>query len=1395
MPVEHINCRQLYHETKMAQSLIPPPSKMEVKGDIVSNWSFFKDSWHNYVIATELNEKDKKIQVATLLSVMGKECIQIYKNLPLTDAQRKDPETIIKALGDHFEPQRNTIYERYLFNLTQQEPNETFDQFISRLRQLVATCEYGVLSDEMVRDRIVIGIRDNNARERLLRDIKLTLAKAIEACRTSERAAKQRLTMENSESVHYHRGKGPRHKHQKDQMSPRKCKYCGDVHMPGNCKAYGQICSRCNKRNHFAKVCKSKQNPATSQKQKEKSSRPKGKSQHVRLVEEDISDEQSSDESIFRIESSPEKTQYFAELHVKTEDNSTGQLKVQLDTGATCSTIKMEDYRAITDSPVQPSNTKLKLYDNTIVKPVGHVKLRCTANGITRKIHFEVVDRAPTSLLSGRACEALKLLRFNEKSILSVQKVPICEGQEKLTEEFVQKKYNDVFEGLGKLPGHYHIDINPNVKPVQNNPRRVPIPVKTELKQKLDEYERLDAIAKVTEPTAWISNMVAVRKPNKLRVCLDPFNLNKAINRNHYPTPTIEDVAPRLTKARIFSVVDAKDGFLQIVLDKESSYLTTFWTPFGRYRWLRMPFGLKSAPEEFQRRLDECLEGLENIEIIADDIIIYGSGDNDDDAEYSHDIAFKALLDRCRQRGLKLNKKKLRFKLKAVTYMGHKLGIDGISPDPEKVKAITEMPRPTDVQSVQRLIGVVTYLSKFMPQLSTVCEPLRRLTDKEAVFDWLPQHETAFKAIQDMITQAPVLHYYDVNDDVTIECDSSEVGMGAVITQKGHPVAYASRALTQTERNYAQIEKECLAIVFATEKFQQYIIGKNDVTVITDHKPLVNIFKKSILTSPKRLQRMRLRLQKFSINVIYKPGPQMYISDTLSRAALPLCQPQKDDPRYIIFQLQQEQLSREEIEAVNMEDSLFISDQRLQEVRQNTAADSTLQVLMNIISKGWPENKTSLPLCVREYWPYREELTTQNGLVFRGTRIIIPTSMRPQMIDRAHASHGGIQYTVNTARDIMYWPRMNTDLTEAVQKCSTCQESQPAQTAEPMMSHPIPTLPWQSLASDCFEYKHDQYLVVVDMYSDFIELARLQDLSTESIINAMKPMFATHGTPARLVTDNATCYVSREFQQFIRAWDIEHVTSSPHHPKSNGKAESAVKIAKNIVKKCYKDKTDLWKALLEWRNTVTPGMKTSPSQRLMSRRTRSFLPCANKQYQPKVPNDIPENIIHKRQLAKYYHDRHVKALPQLVVGQPVRVKVHPQQAKSAWKSGTIIDQISPRSYTARVDGRDYTRNRLHLRDSREIIPFEITVPETIMPDLSIPNTSDMNQNSNVTPRDKLSTDKDIGKQAETPSKSVTNNKDSVPVNQTKDTVVSRSGRAHKVPKKFQDFVMQIETDM
>ena len=421
------------------------------------------------------------------------------------------------------------------------------------------------------------------------------------------------------------------------------------------------------------------------------------------------------------------------------------------------------------------------------------------------------------------------------------------------------------------------IDAPGDVTPVVHGPRRVPVALRDKLKHELRQMVNDDIIATVSEPTKWVSSLLLVSKPEKLRICMDPRDLNQTIRREYYQMPTIEEIATRLSGARVFTVVDAKNGFWQVELDDEASRLTTFNAPFGRYRWKIMPFGISSAPEVWQRKMHETIEGLDGTEVIADDFLMTGKYDAE------HDANLHAFLDRCRERNLVLNAENVRYKLHEVSFMGCLLTDEGMKPDPKKVETILNMPMPTDVEGVRRLIGTVQYLGKFVKGFTDLTAPLQELTRKDSEFTWNESHTKAVRAIHVKLNNAPVLRYYNMTKCVTIQADASLTGLGAALMQDGKPIRYASRLMTDIEQNnYAQIEKELLAIVFACERFNDYIYGRNAVQVETDHKPLESIIKKEIHMAPKRLQRMRLRLQKYPLEVRYKKGSEMNVADTVS---------------------------------------------------------------------------------------------------------------------------------------------------------------------------------------------------------------------------------------------------------------------------------------------------------------------------------------------------------------------------------------------------------------------------------------------------------------------------------------------------------------------------------
>ncbi|CAL9687239.1 unnamed protein product [Knipowitschia caucasica] len=817
------------------------------------------------------------------------------------------------------------------------------------------------------------------------------------------------------------------------------------------------------------------------------------------------------------------------------------------------------------------------------------------------------------------------------------------------------------------------------------------------VKAELDKMTNIGVITPVSEPTDWVSSMVAAHKRDKeeIRLCINPKDLNTALKRPHYPMRSVEEVATQMSGATLFSVLDAKSSFWQIKLDQKSSMLTTFSTPFGRYRFLRMPFGISSASEVFQRSMEQLFAGYP-CAIIVDDIIVGGR----DAAE--HDANLKKVLDRAREINLKLNPRKCKFRLDQVCYVGHLFTKEGLKADPTKTEAISKMPVPEDSLAVQRFLGMVNYLGKFIPNLSSIAAPLRLLTHKDTAWCWLPQHQQAFENLKLCLSSSPVLSYYDVKKPVTLTCDASGYGLGAACLQNENPVAYASRTLSDTETRYAQIEKELLAVVFACSKFKDYIYGKHTV-IETDHQPLVTILKKPIHTAPARLQRMLLRLQAYDITLIYKKGKHMYLADTLSRA-----------PTKTVSQAHSAS-STYEVMSVS-----FISTARLEELRAHTARDQLLQTVSTVIQNGWPNKERQVPPPAQPFFPYRDELVVEDGIVVKGHRPVIPSSLQHEYIQIMHRGHPGVDSTKCRARSTVFWPTMNIDISKELQSCAVCNATRPHQLKEPLQLHPVPALPWSTVATDLFEWQGQPYSVLVDSYSGWFEIDRLRDISSATVIKKLKRHFSVHGAPHTLISDNGRQYTSQRFKEFATQWDFVHVTSSPEYPQSNGLAERAVRSAKQLMEKSHRDGSDVFLNLLNIRNIPRDSTLGSSAERLMSRQTRSTFPVDTKLLAPASKNSvqIASQLQNKRLIQKQYYDANSRPLIPLAEGQVVRL----QTTKGHDRIGTVKGVCKePRSYIIESNGGVYRRNRRHILPVAEPRPRHFDPAVVDPPDLAPPS--------------------------------------------------------------------------
>ncbi|KAL8581862.1 hypothetical protein ACOMHN_010236 [Nucella lapillus] len=321
-------------------------------------------------------------------------------------------------------------------------------------------------------------------------------------------------------------------------------------------------------------------------------------------------------------------------------------------------------------------------------------------------------------------------------------------------------EYQDVFDGtLGKLPGLQHLEVDPLAKPVIMPDRRTPIAIRPQLKNELDKMVKGGVIAPVSKPTPWVSQIVVTKKKQGcLRMCIDPPELSKAVRRERYTMPVLEDVIHDLTKSKVFTKADLSSGFWHVQLDEESSLLTTFQTCYGRYRWLRLPFGTSVSSEIFQRKLAEAFSGLPGVVYVADDVIIHG------DTMESHDAHYKAFLQRCRYQNIKLNEAKLELRSDNVSFMGHQITKDGLQTDPEKVKAIKDYPAPTKLEELRRFLGMVNYLARYLYHLTDDLQPLQNLLKKDVQWTWASSQEKAFQRVKEKITNSPTLAFYKQDD-------------------------------------------------------------------------------------------------------------------------------------------------------------------------------------------------------------------------------------------------------------------------------------------------------------------------------------------------------------------------------------------------------------------------------------------------------------------------------------------------------------------------------------------------------------------------------------------------------------------------------------------------------
>ncbi|CAB4040725.1 uncharacterized protein K02A2.6-like, partial [Paramuricea clavata] len=656
------------------------------------------------------------------------------------------------------------------------------------------------------------------------------------------------------------------------------------------------------------------------------------------------------------------------------------------------------------------------------------------------------------------------------------------------------------------------------------------------------ELQSLDIIEPAEGPTSWVSPIVAAPKPHnsdEIRLCGDYRRPNQALLRERHPIPTVDELMEEMSGAVVFSKLDLKAGYHQIVLEENS--------------------------QVFQNAIQQALQGLHGVRNIADDIIVWGK------TQTQHDKNLEALLQRLVVKKLTLNLEKCKVNQPSLWFYGYILSKDGLSADPKKVEAIKNFKTPADVSQLRSFLGLANYCSRFIKDFSTLTAPLRELTTKSCKWSWSTMHEKAFIKVKNAIASDCTMAFYDPNRPTKLTVDASPVGLGAVLAQtqengQDRCIAYASRSLTPVEARHSQTEKEALAAVWGCERFHLYLVG-TQFDLITDHKLLEVIYSPKS-KPPLRIERWLLRLQQYKFNIKYRPGSSNP-ADVLSRQ--PLFTNYKSSTiaeKYVNF-----------IQSHSVPKSLT-----LDEIRIATLNDPELQRVTSAVKEDrW--NKTDS--CLSPYRNQHEQLTVSEcGVILRNSQIVIPKSLRSRVLSIAHEGHQGIVKTKMLVRSKVWWPGIDKQVEQMVKECVPCQAAvhQSPKCQPPLNMTKLPPHPWHTLNADfCGPFPNGEKLI-----------------------------FARHGYPEELITDNGPPFNAVEFTEYLAAHGVHHRRITPYWPQANGEAERFMKTVTKAIRTAHSEgkrwQSELDLFLLNYRSTPHSTTHTSPAELLFNRSIRNKLP-------------------------------------------------------------------------------------------------------------------------------------------------------------------------------------------
>ena len=699
-------------------------------------------------------------------------------------------------------------------------------------------------------------------------------------------------------------------------------------------------------------------------------------------------------------------------------------------------------------------------------------------------------------------------------------------------------------------------------------------------KQEIDKLLKAGVIRE--SHSSWSAPVVIVPKSNgEKRLCVDFRALNKITRTYIWPMPRAEDIFAKLGKAKFFTTLDLRAGYHHIALTKDSIPKTGFCINFGKYEYLKVPFGLAQAPAYFQNLMNKVLAGLPFAIAYLDDIIIFS------ETPEEHLKHIKIVLQRLQAANLKMKRSKCSFFKKELHYLGHLLTTKGLKPQPEKVKAISELKAPTTPKGVREFLGMVGYYRKFISRFADAARPLTKLVRRESKFEWTKDCQVGFDYLRTCLMSDPILKYPDPNKRYVMFTDASDQAAAGVLCQEypdsngkttEHPIAYLSAQFTDTQFKWSTIVKEGYVIYYCVKKWRPYLEGA-EILLKSDAKSLEKFLEGK--TDNNKLDRWSLELQGRNIKCVHIPGTQNRAADCLSRLPF-VTRKRNNNPLH--------DQTETKINCIDPEDQDLNTSCRLCEVNLTDTKELQDQDRHCIRVKSLLQNPAGK-------LPDKDRYFIKNDLLCyktfdmgkEHTAVVVPSVLIPTILKEMHdkLGHFGVQKTYSFIKKYYFWPKMMRHIQSHVSSCSLCIRENSQREKYKLQTTEIPDQPFAKVGIDLIvdlDVSHSgnkNILVVVDHLTGFPIAVPLKNKEASTVVDAFyDKVILEHTAPHIILSDNGKEFVNETLTLLCDTFNIEHHYTSPYFPQSNGKTENFNKFLKASIRKLCQDDKQGWDQVL-----------------------------------------------------------------------------------------------------------------------------------------------------------------------------------------------------------------------